>query len=547
MKRFILFLLCCATATAARAQTGMRFSLPPELLDLTNCLALPGAVPLALPDPRHFEVADWAAAPAPTNHTGEFTLAFKRPTYLTGLFSYDASEILYSTGGVWQTLPLGQDAGRRLKSAGFAPGTLVQQIKFRVPAQPEPGTNTNKVYRATLPYASVLPLRLVNVAQKAAVLATVNGRTNDARALTDGLVNPQDNWTLSAGTNAPDDAPPATVAFAWPQPQQFRGLAFYRGSNEPPAATGRIDVFMGDGDPLSPANAYAWRQVAARSSAPGPFRANQFVVSMGMLNTRGVRLVSTGAVNELRLGEVLVLVNPEMKPETAPPPAPKHLAVPRVKPGSIQIDGATNDWPGERADGYALAWDEKNLYLLCEAADPYAVFENKGTNLHEIFAGGDGVELFLQTRAGGDTNRTSAGPGDIRLVFAMHQGRPVCVLYEYRTDELLLLPVTFGTGERATQCDRVTELKEAGVTVKREPGRYTLEAAVPLKALGLDPAALKETRGDLGRIISNALGTGVMGRVCWATPDPQWGTLADAAAARPHRWGTLHFAPAVAK
>src|SRR5262249_48279597 len=156
--------------------------------------------------------------------------------------------------------------------------------------------------------------------------------------------------------------------------------------------------------------------------------------------------------------------------------------VPRVSPGRIQVDGRDADWPAGRTNGFALAWDEQRLYLLYHATGAEAAFENRGTNVQELFHTGDALDLQLQTRTGLGADRTNPVPGDIRLVFSMLAGKPVCVLYEYHADDLLLLPVTFKGSGGTVSCDKVAPIPDALVEVRRADQELTIEASVPLKA-----------------------------------------------------------------
>ncbi len=79
---------------------------------------------------------------------------------------------------------------------------------------------------------------------------------------------------------------------------------------------------------------------------------------------------------------------------------PKVYTVRRCEKGVITVDGKDGDWPGERLNGFALAWDAERLYVLFRGRDDRATFENKGANLVELFKSGDVVDVMLQTRPG---------------------------------------------------------------------------------------------------------------------------------------------------
>ena len=222
---------------------------------------------------------------------------------------------------------------------------------------------------------------------------------------------------------------------------------------------------------------------------------------------------------------------------------PRVYVVERAKAGQINIDGNDREWPEQRIDGFALMWDEQNLYVLYRGRDDRAVFENKGENPLELFKTGDTVDVMLQTRPGLDPARTEAGDGDIRLLFAMFRGTPVCVLYDFRIPGHTGQRVPFSSPWRTVWCDRVAILDSAVVKVSRRGNEFTLEAAVPLKDIHLDPAALRETRGDVGRVYSDQTGSAAASRVYWSNKNTAiMSDLPSEAALQPNLWGLFRFA-----
>ena len=221
---------------------------------------------------------------------------------------------------------------------------------------------------------------------------------------------------------------------------------------------------------------------------------------------------------------------------------PKVYTVRRVEKGAITVDGKDGDWPEERLDGFALAWDAERFYVLFRGRDDRATFENKGANLVELFKSGDVVDVMLQTRPGLDAGRTQAGPGDIRLSFAMFEGRPIGVLYDFQVDGFDGQRVPFSSPWRTVWCDRVAALSDAEIQVKRAGGEYTLEAAVPLKSIHLDPAALQQTRGDVGRVLSDQTGSAAASRVYWSNKYTAiMSDLPSEASLEPNLWGLFRF------
>jgi len=226
---------------------------------------------------------------------------------------------------------------------------------------------------------------------------------------------------------------------------------------------------------------------------------------------------------------------------------PKVYDVPHVKPGAIVLDGKDNDWPAQRIDSFALAWDSEKLYVLHAGRDRSPVFENKGVNPLELFKTGDVVDVMLQTAptaVAGGAGRTGAGVGDIRLSFSMFEGKPVCVLYDFKS--VSPVPgqqrVAFSSPWRTVWCDRVGILPEAQIKVTRSGDRFVLEAAVPLKAIGLDPERLQQARGDVGRVMGDQTGTAATSREYWSNKNTAlMSDLPSEAGLQPNLWGLFRY------
>ena len=205
--------------------------------------------------------------------------------------------------------------------------------------------------------------------------------------------------------------------------------------------------------------------------------------------------------------------------------ARKQYVVKRV-PKPPAIDSGAEDWrrlpafdigregSPEKAQA-RLAYDDKCLYVFFEVNDD-SPWRNEGKDVARLFKTGDAVDLQFST-APAAKKEDSPGPSDVRLLFAPLDGKPVCVLlkpvdkeappekaYKYHS------PV----GDK--HFDRVEKLTDAKIAVTVEPHKYRVEAAVPLTALGLKPAAGLVIRGDAGFISSDAQGTVNVARTYWS-------------------------------
>ena len=320
MKRNVLFIILRTGLIAFTHSAGAqsRYSLKPEVLDLTQCIAQPGRVPIPLAaNGLNLEIVNWSAAPTPTSQPGEFLLKFARPMSLGSLMAYEPGEISYLiSSNRWKPLPAGYDAGRKLQVIPFPPRELVEAIKFVVPAQRQPdGAAADAAYRATLPFVIFVPVRAINIASEATVAVSSADKTtapsmpwlNRPETLVDGFVDSKMNFsTAPRDPNSPDQAP-AWIRLTWDQPQSIRGLAFMHGAAEQGAADAIIEFHATEGDPLAPEKPYDWGTLALRTAQTGNFRSNQFGVVMQELVTRSLRLRSTNQPPRLSLGEIMIL------------------------------------------------------------------------------------------------------------------------------------------------------------------------------------------------------------------------------------------------
>ena len=229
---------------------------------------------------------------------------------------------------------------------------------------------------------------------------------------------------------------------------------------------------------------------------------------------------------------------------------PRRYTVRRL--AAVTIDGKPDDWPAERLDAgqagaFALGYGDDFLYVLFEGRDDRAVFQNAAAadRFLECFKTGDVIDVKLQTKAGLPPDRADAAEGDIRLSFTTIDGQPAAILYDYvvpGTPKEARLP--FASPWRTLFIDRVVRLPDAKIAVVRKGDRLTLEAAVPLAAIHLDPAKTPVTRGDVGRVLSDQTGTRSVARLYWSNKNTAiTADVPSEARLQPNLWGTFVFEP----
>ncbi len=216
-------------------------------------------------------------------------------------------------------------------------------------------------------------------------------------------------------------------------------------------------------------------------------------------------------------------------------------------------DCKLDDWRGiravrvERAGSperaqVRLAWDAARLYAFFEVTDP-SPWRNAGKDLTRAFKAGDAVDLQLNVEPKAKRKGRSLLPSDVRILVAEVAGKPTAVLMRpVEPGAPATARVVYWSPVGTRVFDRVEVLAGAQVAVKRGDGRYTVEVALPLEAIGLTPKAGLTIRGDVGFISSDAQGTINVARTYWANPHTSLvSDLPSEAWLTPEHWGELAF------
>ena len=166
----------------------------------------------------------------------------------------------------------------------------------------------------------------------------------------------------------------------------------------------------------------------------------------------------------------------------------------------------------------SLAWDDTKLYIGWQVKDA-SPWINGAQDISQMYACGDTVDLQLGTDPAADAKRAKAVKGDLRLSIGNFKGKPTAVLYRFVSDEKK--PRTFSSGVvQGWQVDWVDVVAEAEIKVKVDAGKgYVVEAAVPLAALGLKPAAKLSLRGDVGVTHGDSAGERTRLRTYWSNQE----------------------------
>lgn len=191
----------------------------------------------------------------------------------------------------------------------------------------------------------------------------------------------------------------------------------------------------------------------------------------------------------------------------------------------------------------AAAWDDANLYLAWDVKDstPWA----NGAEAPEfLYASGDTVDFQLGTDPAADPKRAEAVLGDLRLSIGPLKGVPTAVLFRPKATEKAPKKFYSGVVRDGYTVESVAVVQEAkiAVTIHRDKKGYTVQAAIPLAALGIKPADGLTLRGDFGVTHGDPAGRDTALRTHWS--NQATGIVNDEVfelKLEPRNWGELVF------
>jgi hypothetical protein len=168
---------------------------------------------------------------------------------------------------------------------------------------------------------------------------------------------------------------------------------------------------------------------------------------------------------------------------------------------------------------------------------------NGATSFENLYACGDTVDFQLGVDPAADKKRKEATKGDLRLSFGQLGGKNVAVLYRKVSDEKA--PRTFYSGvwKSGYTMEFVRLLEGVRIQTKISVGKaYVIEAAIPLKELGVSLKPGLKLRGDFGVTFGDPEGKDTNLRVYWS--NQATGIVADEVEElkmQPALWGELVF------
>ncbi len=189
----------------------------------------------------------------------------------------------------------------------------------------------------------------------------------------------------------------------------------------------------------------------------------------------------------------------------------------------------------------AAAWDDRYLYLAWDVLDN-TPWVNAAGDPAMMYLSGDTVDFQLGIDPSADKDREEAVGGDLRLSIGNFDGRATVVLY--RKVSPAKRPRTFRSGVVPQYTmDFVDVVRGAKIEIAIHSKKgYLIEAAIPLSALGLQPADGLTLRGDFGATHGGPDGRRTRLRTHWS--NQHTGIVDDAVfelKMTPKNWGELVF------
>jgi len=192
----------------------------------------------------------------------------------------------------------------------------------------------------------------------------------------------------------------------------------------------------------------------------------------------------------------------------------------------------------------ALAYDETNLYLGWHVADN-TPWVNGATEPPVMYCSGDTVDFQLGTDPKAEKSRTEAALGDLRLSIGNFHGVPTAVIYRRIAADKHPRKFYSGVVQQGYEMQSVMVLgPDTKIVVKVDAlnKRYIVEAAIPLKTLGVKLTPGLTLTGDIGVTYSDPDGKDTVLRTYWN--NQATGLVADEVyelEMQPANWGKLIF------
>jgi hypothetical protein len=209
-----------------------------------------------------------------------------------------------------------------------------------------------------------------------------------------------------------------------------------------------------------------------------------------------------------------------------------------------KVDGDLSDWPtqtrwltiDDRASA-AIAVDEENLYVALRGDDAKTL-DNTGKDNRYLFKSGGALDIMLGTDPHAPSARSGPAAGDVRVVVAFVEGKPVATLYRaVAADGPKAEHVLFESPIGKVAFDQV---RSVGERIQLARVKDHVECAIPLNVFNLKPAVGMQLLADVG--VLRGQGGRTVQRSYWSDKSTVLvSDLPSEARLHPDRWGSWVF------
>ncbi len=184
--------------------------------------------------------------------------------------------------------------------------------------------------------------------------------------------------------------------------------------------------------------------------------------------------------------------------------------------------------------------DSLSLKMQVDSGTPFA---NAGEDFKSLFKTGDAIDIRLASDPKLPEGRIKPGVGDMRIVVASMNGKPVAVLYRF------IVPgtkeeakATFASPVGSVSVDEVRALKTARVEIKKNDKGYTADICIPWKELGFEKPPQGVFKGDVGVLVADREGVRTVARYYYYDQKSQVvSDLPSETMVDPSQWGRIEF------
>ncbi|MCL4378393.1 MAG: hypothetical protein M1409_08475, partial [Actinobacteria bacterium] len=201
------------------------------------------------------------------------------------------------------------------------------------------------------------------------------------------------------------------------------------------------------------------------------------------------------------------------------------FAIVKVSDNTVKINGSFNSWPitditrievspkEKEFSGIVKAcYSSKYLYIGYQVNAP---MNNSGRDINTAFQTGAACEVYLSTNPESNPDRIQPVVGDYRIVMTnLGNKKPVVIAY---------IPVVQGEKQKyavsagwQAPLDKVEQIPQSKIYIKKNKNIYILQAGIPLKFLGIEPKPGFITQGDFAIDFSDSTGSHTALKLYWA-------------------------------